>query len=226
MTMTADPWAKAKAVIGDTRVQLGPQASQQWLGAPEHLAFVLARYRVAAAVIGGARTVLEAGSGEGIGARILAKGRERYCGVDNDAEAIGIARRTVGTPDGIAFAELSLTEPRTFLRGTTYDAVVSLDVIEHIDRADEAAFFENVTGALADHGVLVVGTPSLHMEHLASPQSRIGHVNLFSPERLRDALAVRFHVVQMIYMQDTSIHLGHPRAAHYLIAVGVGPRGR
>jgi hypothetical protein len=32
-------WQQAKAIIGTERVTLGPQASQQWIEAPEHLAF-------------------------------------------------------------------------------------------------------------------------------------------------------------------------------------------
>lgn len=215
-------WTDAKAVIGTKRLTLGPQASQQYLEAPEHLAMVLSRYRAAAALIGDARTILEAGSGEGMGARILAKGRQRYCGLDNDAEAVRIARETVGN-EVIGFADLDLTTV-AFLPGTIYDAVVSLDVIEHIPAVLEQAFMSTVTMALKTHGVCVVGTPSQHAEHLASPQSRAGHVNLFTPERLHALMARYFHVVQMAFMQDVSIHFGRPELAHYLIAVGIGPR--
>ena len=47
-------WVAAKEIIGTERVTLGPQASDQWLHAPDHLAMVLARYRAAAALICGA----------------------------------------------------------------------------------------------------------------------------------------------------------------------------
>ena len=74
MPQTSDPWQDAKRVIGDACLTLGPQASDQFLNAPEHLAMVLARYRAAAALIGGAESVLEVGCGEGIGAGILTFG--------------------------------------------------------------------------------------------------------------------------------------------------------
>ena len=45
-------WAAAKKVIGDRRVVLGPQASDQYLNAPEDLAMVLARYRAAGSGFG------------------------------------------------------------------------------------------------------------------------------------------------------------------------------
>ena len=215
-------WESVKTIIGDTRVTLGPQASQQWLEAPEHLAMVLARYRAAAALIGGAGHVLEAGSGEGIGARILAKGRWRYCGVDSDAEAVRIARATVGS-DEIAFAELDLLNV-DFLPGTIYDAVVSLDVIEHIPADQEDAFMAAIAAPLTPHGVLVLGTPNAALDHLASPQSKAGHINTYSHERLHALMSKRFHVVQSFGMQDMSLHLGHPDARHYLLLAGIGPR--
>jgi SAM-dependent methyltransferase len=80
-----------------TLVTLGPSASEQWLCAPEHLAMVLARYRSASALIGTARSVLEVGCGEGIGARILAHERA-YLGVDPDIRALDEAARLLGHP--------------------------------------------------------------------------------------------------------------------------------
>ena len=215
-------WTEAKQIIGSTRVTLGPQASQQYLEAPEHLAMVLARYGAAAGLIGAAQDVMEAGAGEGIGARILAKGRTRYVGIDNDAEAIRVARATVGS-DTIAFAELDLTNV-DYLPGTNYDAVVSLDTIEHIPAEREAEFMERLTDPLREHGVCVIGTPSKNAEHLASPQSRAGHVNLYTPDRLRALMGRYFRVVQMAFMQDTAVHFGHPEMAHYLLCVGIGPK--
>lgn len=214
----ANCWSKVKQIIGDTRVTLGPQASDQWLNAPEHLAMVLSRYRAAAALIGNAESVLEIGCGEGIGAGILARGR-RYVGTDTDSAAIGIAQ---GRDQQFVVRD-ALSILRCCPQGD-WDAVVALDVIEHIPTEQEAAFMANVGGTLAGHGVCVLGTPSKHAEHLASLQSRVGHVNLYTPERLRDLMARHFRVVQMLYMQDTAVHFGHPQMAHYILAVGIGPK--
>jgi 2-polyprenyl-3-methyl-5-hydroxy-6-metoxy-1,4-benzoquinol methylase len=214
-------WTEAKKIIGDRRVTLGPTASQQYLDAPEHLCMVLARYRAAAALIGDAKNVLELGCGEGIGAGILSRGRGWYTGLDSDEAAIKVAvdhqtcaHSYFDTEDILAL------NPREI----PYDAVVSLDVIEHVFRSDESTFMQAATMLMEPHGVCVVGTPSKHAEHLASPQSRAGHVNLYTPDRLRALMAEHFHVVLMMYMQDTAIHFGHPQMAHYLLAVGIGPR--
>lgn len=215
------PWQDALAVIGDRRVTLGPQASQQWLDAPEHLAMVLARYRAAAALIGDARSVLEIGCGEGIGARILARGRKWYTGIDSDAAAIGIAIEHQRDPDTYFGVEDALDPER---RNGRYDAVVTLDVIEHIPNDQEAVFMARALSGLAPHGVMVIGTPNQAFEHLQSPQSRAGHVNLLGHDYLHTLMSRYFHVVVMLGMQDTSIHMGHPEARHYHLAAGYGPK--
>jgi 2-polyprenyl-3-methyl-5-hydroxy-6-metoxy-1,4-benzoquinol methylase len=184
---------------------------------------VIARYRAAAALIGDAQRVLEVGSGEGIGARILAKGREYYCGIDNDSEATQYARANIHGDDQTSIEFLD-EDALTFPGLWNHDAAVALDVIEHIPVEREALFMTALLKGMRPFGVAVIGTPSKHAAHLASPQSVAAHVNLYTPERLKDVMGRYFHVVQMLYLQDVSIHLGHPGMAHYLLAVGIGPR--
>ena len=223
MTQTSDPWQAAKQVIGSTRVLAGPQLSQQLLHQPEHLAMVLARYRAAAALIGGATDIVELGCGEGLGSRILIQGRAVYYGVDSDADALAVAQELYGADD-VHFRFGDVTGYLTLSRGV-WDAVIALDVIEHIPIEEEEAFMDNARGLLgADTGVCVIGTPSANAYHLASPQSKVGHVNNYTPERLRALMRRHFHVVQEFGMQDTALHLGHEGMRHYLFAVGIGPR--
>lgn len=204
-------------------VELGPSAARQWLDAPEHLAMVLSRYRAASALIGSARTVLELGCGEGIGAGIVASGRASYVGVDRDDAAIDAALRSATGRDS----------PRVFVVGdaleagpiaTVYDAVVALDVIEHMTTADGRLLVERAASLLTPHGVLVVGTPSARFDHLASAQSRREHLRTYTWSELEILIGARFHVVQSFGMQDTALHLGHPDARHYLMVTGICPR--
>lgn len=205
---------------GDGRVLLGPSASEQWLHAPEHLAMVLARYRAAAALIGDAPHVLEVGCGEGIGSAILAAGREEYWGIDADRAALDAARAV----QPFNYERADATAKTHHWHVASYNAVVALDVIEHIPPADEHAFMAFCRSALGLHGVCVIGTPSAAFLHLASPESRAGHVNLYRHDRLHALMARHFHVVQSFGMQDTALHLGHPDARHYLLMAGIGPR--
>ena len=220
-------WESAKQIIGGTRVLAGPQLSQQLRQNPEHAAFVLARYRTAAAMIGDALSVLEVGCGEGIGAGILAKHREMYVGVDSDPDGIKAANEVNTQREPLDRRRIS------FLHGDVlsfrdemgaFDAVVSLDVIEHIPSDEEGLFMDYVRGSVSQHGVAVIGTPSANAYHLASPQSRAGHINNKTPGALRALMQRHFHRVQLMGMQDTSVHFGHPGMTHYVIAVGIGPR--
>lgn len=218
-------WIEAKRVIGSTRVTLGPQASQQYLDAPEHLAMVLARYRAAAALIGGVRRVREVGSGEGIGAGILAQGREMYEGFDTDRDAVAIAQEQYRNRPEMRFTAEDITKNRAV--SGYLDAVVALDVIEHIPPSLEEAFMRGMRGSLYcenGHEMCVIGTPNAAFDHLASPQSRAGHINTFTHERLHALMRRYFHVVQSFGMQDTGLHLGHPDARHYLLMCGIGPK--
>lgn len=218
--MTTTAWSEAKTIIGETRVLLGPQASQQWWEAPEHLAMVLARYRAAAALIGNARSVLELGCGEGIGARILAQGRN-YWGLDDDREAIMLAAEHAHMTMQFDHADV-LAAPDWLHR--QFQAVVALDVIEHVPAEREGDFMETATVGLSEVGACVIGTPNAAFDHLASPQSRAGHVNTYTHDRLHALMQRHFRLVQSFGMQDTALHTGHPEARHYLLLVGVGPR--
>lgn len=225
--MTDDAWAEAKAVIGGRRVLAGPQLSQQLLDG-DHWVMVGARYRAAAALIGSAERVLEVGVGEGIGAAILAKGRRQYVGIDPDID-LDVVRTTVrrGICRATEFARgtlcsLSVCADRRY--HDDFGAAVALDVIEHVPPDESDHFLFEIARHLGEHGVAVIGTPSKHAEHLASPQSRAGHVNLKTPDELRALMAKYFHVVQEFGMQSTELGLGHPGMRHYLICVGISPK--
>jgi 2-polyprenyl-3-methyl-5-hydroxy-6-metoxy-1,4-benzoquinol methylase len=205
------------STISTRIVTLGPSASEQWLDAPDHLAMVLARYRAASALIGTSRTVLEVGCGEGIGARILARGRQ-YRGIDPDAAAIESAN---GSGFGVTFVQCAAED---LAGGSLFDAAVALDVVEHVPVERERRFMQAIAGALMADGVCVIGTPNAAFDHLASPQSKAEHVNTYTHARLLGLLARYFVVVQAFGMQDTALHLGHPDARHYLLMCGIGLR--
>jgi 2-polyprenyl-3-methyl-5-hydroxy-6-metoxy-1,4-benzoquinol methylase len=212
-------WAEAKAIMGSERVLLGPQASYQWLHDPKHLLFVLARYKHAARLIGSASTVLEVGCGEGIGARILAEGRRAYLGIDPDEAAVAVAREA---HDPAWFRACSLGDVEDFESG--YDAVVALDVIEHLPADDRALFVRDLDRQCAYGGICIVGTPNATARAYQSEASRAGHHALLDAVELRALLAEQFPVVQVFGMNDEVLHTGFLPMAHYLLAVGIGPR--
>ena len=58
-----------------------------------------------------------------------------------------------------------------------FDAIYSLDVLEHIHPEKEDLFISNCVKSLKKDGVLIFGMPSFESQLYASPESKEGHVN-------------------------------------------------
>ena len=220
-----DSWEIVRQLIGDRVTQheltVGPFLADQLLHAPRHLLFVLSRYKFAARLLPPleAVDVLELGCGEGFGSLMLAERGHRVLGVDADADAIDVARRTVGAPN--RRFEVADFLGRSF--GTSR-AVVSLDVIEHIPADREDAFFETVTANLSDDGMCIIGTPNVSAAAYASPQSQAGHINLYTAERLVATVGRHFQNTFVFGMNDEVVHTGFYPMCHYLFVLGTGKR--
>ena len=147
------------------------------------MAFVLSRYKFAARLACEGRRVLELGCSEGLGAPILSEAATCYVGVDLDAEAVAHAEANFAD-QGRSFLHADLLGQRF----GTFDAVISMDVVEHIDPGYEDLFFRCVFENLGEDGIAVIGTPNVTAEAYASEASRQGHVNLMDAERLTAAL--------------------------------------
>ncbi|HAS88414.1 MAG TPA: class I SAM-dependent methyltransferase [Desulfovibrio sp.] len=197
-------------------IRLSPHMAYNLKKDPKRLAFVLARYSFAAQMTANCASVLELGCSEGIGASMLHGGIKPYLGLDLDTPAIEAARRNFAS-ETVRFKNanfLHMDEGR-------FEAVVSLDVVEHISKgADEAAFFQAVSDNITDNGVCVIGTPNETSTPYASPESMRGHVNMFDAVRLKSTMEDHFKNVFIFSMNDEMVHTGYAPMAHYLFAVG------
>lgn len=105
-----------------------------------------------------------------------------------------------------------------------FDAIYSLDVLEHISPDREAEFLQNALASLKPTGVMIVGMPSLESQVYASPQSKAGHVNCKSGKDFKDLMRRYFDQVFLFSMNDEVVHTGFYPMAHYLIALCCGKR--
>ena len=120
------------------------------------------------------------------------------------------------------FIEGNFFEPD--LINEQFDAVMSLDVIEHIEPKMEDRFCEVVTDCLTDEGVAIIGTPNITLSPYASEPSRIAHINLYDQKRLYDLMSRYFDNVFIFNMNDEVINTSFAPMACYIFAVGAGKK--
>jgi 2-polyprenyl-3-methyl-5-hydroxy-6-metoxy-1,4-benzoquinol methylase len=200
--------------IGNTT--LGLMTNQVWYEDPRRLTFMLARYKFVAKMLSGASTVAEVGCGDAFGTRIVQQEVEAVSVYDFDPLFVkDIERRQSPKWPVIARVHDILDGPLPH----RYDAIYSLDVIEHISEEKEDLYLENLAGSLNDHGVLIIGSPSLESQTYASPQSKIGHINCKSGRAMKALLERYFNTVFLFSMNDEVVHTGYYPMAHYLFAL-------
>ena len=97
--------------------------------------------------------------------------------------------------------------------------MVSLDVIEHIPQSNEEDFVDTVCMNLKDTGFVVIGTPNSAIFPYASPSSKSGHINNYTPERLYELWSCRFDNVFMFGMNDEVLNTGFYPMNCYVLAL-------
>ena len=195
---------------------LGTGANQIWQDDPRRLLFVLSRYKFVSKMLSGAGSVLEVGSGDAFGSRVVLQEVKKITALDFDPVFIEDAKRHMNPEwafEAVTHDILSGPVKRRF------DAAYSLDVIEHISKKREKDFVKNIWLSLKEKGVLIIGTPSLQSQAYASPLSKKGHVNCKDHEGLRRLLSRFFHHVFIFSMNDEVVHTGFYPMAHYLLAL-------
>ena len=216
MSDSKDHWLAVRQQMASYGVTLGKATAQDYMHDPKHIAFVASRYKFAAKMTAGCSEVLEVGCGDGFGAPFLAQTSERLYCADIDRDQLADNSQRLAMLDKIEFCYHDFRE-QPFPKPV--DAVVLVDVIEHIFPDEEAAFVENVIKSLRPHGIAIFGTPNITADRYASPNSKIGHVNLKDHVTLRSLLAPYFHNIFMFSMNDEVLHTGFYPMAHYLWAV-------
>lgn len=201
--------------------RLGLRSSQSWHDDPKHLLFRLARYKFVSKMLADSEHVLEIGCGDAFGTRIVQQSVKALSATDFDEVFVeDVKARMVERWRFPVFTHDLLAGPI----GGRYDGVYALDVLEHIQSRDEVTFLRNMFAPLTEHGVGIIGIPSLESQVHASPTSKAGHVNCKSMPELRETMRGFFHNVFMFSMNDEVVHTGYHPMAHYLFAVCAGKR--
>jgi len=197
--------------------RFGLMANESWARDPRRLVFMLARYKFVAKLFAGRRNVLEVGCADAFATRIVQQTVGKMTAVDFDPLFLADVRERADNKHW----PLS-TLQHDMLRGRVpgkFDAAFALDVLEHIEKKDEARFLRNLCASLAPTGIAILGMPSLASQPHASPQSKAGHVNCKDGDEFKRVMEQHFHTVFVFSMNDEVVHTGFYPMAHYLLAV-------
>jgi 2-polyprenyl-3-methyl-5-hydroxy-6-metoxy-1,4-benzoquinol methylase len=200
--------------------RLGLMANYTWNTDPKRLCFVLSRYKFVAKMLDGMQNVLEIGSADAFGTRIVQQAVANVTATDFDPVFID----DVNQRQNPKWHLNTLTHD--MLSGPlacSFDAAYALDVLEHIEPHCEQIFLKNVSDSLKPKGVAIFGMPSLESQIYASPGSRAGHVNCKNGTDLKKCLEKFFDNVFVFCMNDETLHTGYFPMAHYLLALCCGP---
>jgi 2-polyprenyl-3-methyl-5-hydroxy-6-metoxy-1,4-benzoquinol methylase len=195
---------------------LGLMSSQVWRDDPRRLLFVLARYKFAAKMFTGLNKVLEVGCADAFGTRLVRQEVPHVVACDFDPVFIERNRACNSKRWPIDFRVHDMLEGPL---AEKFEAVYAIDVIEHIQAAQELVFVGNMVRSLQPRGLCLIGTPSLQSQAYASPPSKEGHVNCKEGPGLRELMAQFFHHVFIFSMNDEVVHTGFTPMAHYLWAL-------
>lgn len=205
--------------------RLGVHATWAYHDDPKRLLFTMARYKFVAKMIEGAGHALEIGCSDGFFTRVVRQSVDAVTAVDFDPSFIASARETMSDRWPVDFRLHDLRTGPVEGPAGGFDAVYSLDVLEHINAgAEEELFLANAIAPLAATGTCIIGMPSLQSQAYASAHSKLGHVNCKDQRDFKRLMRRYFTNVYMFSMNDEVVHTGYHAMAHYLIALCCGKK--
>lgn len=200
---------------------LGLMTNQAWYDDPKHLLFTLSRYKFVAKMMSGAKSVLEVGCADAFGTRLVVQEVGKLTATDFDPVFVQDVNARM---EPRWHFDCKMHDMLSAPLVDNFDGAYALDVIEHIRPQDEMLFVTNMVGSLGDHGMLILGTPSLQSQVYASPPSKAGHINCKDAIALRELLSHFFYNVFIFSMNDEVVHTGYYPMAQYLFAVACSRR--
>lgn len=199
--------------------KLGMMSNQVWHDDPRRLIFMLSRYKFVSKMLSGKKKAAEIGCGDAFGSRIVKQEIEHLHVYDIDPIFINDIHKR--------YDEKWPMQARVhdILKGSLpeqYEAIYSLDVIEHIDHSREHLYMRHIIQSLKPHGMVIIGAPTIESQVYASSQSKIGHVNCKTGVDFKGFFENYFHHVFVFSMNDEVVHTGFYPMAHYLFALCCG----
>jgi 2-polyprenyl-3-methyl-5-hydroxy-6-metoxy-1,4-benzoquinol methylase len=221
---TREPqYQRSIELLGSTGLTpLGLMTNQAWQDDPKHLLFTLSRYKFVSKMLAGREQILEIGCADAWSTRIVVQAVKHLTAIDFDPVFVDDVNQRMDPKWPFTCKSHDMLSGPVPPGG--FDAAYALDVIEHIQPADEPLFLKNAVASLARHGCLILGCPTQQSQAYASPQSKAGHVNCKDAQTMRELLDRHFENVFTFSMNDEVVHTGYYPMAHYVFGLGCGRR--
>lgn len=210
---------------GEKELTLGQYYTDMIWTDIKHLSFTISRYKFVSKLLmyKSDVRVLELGCQEALGAILLDQNIDllEYVGIDFDKSAIEWNQKNLGSNMKFYYEDFFKCNA---IEEQKFDAVISLDVIEHISSKKEDEYCQIFYEHMQDDGVAIIGTPSINMASYASEESKVGHINLFNQERLYKLVDKYFRNVMIFNMNDEVVNVGFAPMSCYFFAVCCGKK--
>lgn len=180
----------------------------------------LARYKFATKLLRRSDDVLEVGSGSGVGTMFLAQHAAKVTGIELVERNYAAAKETCRR-DNVTLLNMNVFDYDSSL---LHDAVLSLDVIEHMPMEDGRRFLRCLASHCAKNGFMLIGSPSIYSYPYQGAYSRASHVKCYDQEELRGLMDELFERTFVFSMNDEVVHTGHPKMAWYYFVLGTNPK--
>ncbi|MCG7537128.1 class I SAM-dependent methyltransferase [Pseudoalteromonas sp. OOF1S-7] len=196
---------------------LGKNTSAVFNTDPKMLGFSASKHKFVGKMFNNYDKVLEVGCMDGFGSAIVSSFVKNLVSIDYYKLHLEQAEKNIAPHfPNIVF------KGHDILDGPVdggFDGAYSLDVLEHIDPAQEDLYMQNVVASLSDYGTFIVGMPSLESQVYASEENKFAHINCKSAPDLHAFLSKYFRNVYAFGMNDEVLHTGYSPMCQYIINI-------
>ena len=179
----------------------------------------LARYKFVARMIKKTDRVLEIGSGNGLGCIFLSQFCESVLGLEVKKHEVEESR-SINRRKNVTFKTQDLFDLE---KSISYDVIIALDVIEHMDEACGRRLLKEMSNHLCPNGMIIIGTPSIYSYKYQSSFSKASHIKCYDQQELRSIIDEYYKRSIAFSMNDEVVHTGHPKMAWYYFILAFYP---
>ncbi len=199
------------------QILMGSMYSYTWENDPKHVVFTTSRYKFVGKMLQGKNKVLEIGCADAWPSRIVKQFVNNLTVSDHDENFIKLAKNTTSKNFKMNYLVHDILSGP--IKGKKFDAIFSLDVLEHINKNKENRFLKNILKNLHKNGTFLVGIPSIESQKHSKSMKEKGHVNCKTGDDFKKLLSKFFYNVYLFSMNDEIIHTGFSKMANYLICI-------